>query len=185
MKIMGKDWIYKNRKKTLWIAGVLGILLAVLFICCVYLPFIKNVDLAKEPAKSIHSIANNRLGSSLLLLFLGLPMAFVLWLFRTRDTLENIHRRAFFDALKLLASKDTKEKEFGIRQLAYLRNNLKVYQSEIDALTKGLQLNNTILTEINLKDFKLQNANLRGVDLERADLERVDLERVDLERADL
>ena len=174
-------WIYKWRKSCLLAAALIGSASFYFFLRC-WPELALHVGL---DGNSDNGNSNSRIRTSLSLLFLGLPMAYFLWLFRTHDTLENINRPAFFDASKLLASKDTKEKEFGIRQLAHLRNEVGAHKDEIDALTKRLVLNNVMLTGINLKGFKLQGANLQGANLHGANLRGANLQEADLRGTNL
>ena len=85
----------------------------------------------------------------------------------------------------MLASESEKEKEFGIRQLSYLRNEIKAYQSEIDELTTGINLHSTNLYQINLKAFELQWANLGKANLQKANLQWADLQGANLLEANL
>ena len=163
------QWIYSWRKICLLVFAFCG-----WYLFCAFV----NDELCPNLIQciKIENAPNGRIRTSLALLFLGLPMAYLLWLFRTHDTRENINRPAFFDALRLLSGSSVKEKEFGLRQLAHLRNEVKAHIAEIDALTKNLQLEEVVLVEINLKGFHLQKANLLRAKLHKANLQGANLQ---------
>ena len=167
-------------------------LLSALFSCCLGLGFLylcSTFSLEKtNPFFSIwESIQkNDKLQSSLFLIFLGFPPAYVLWLFRNHDTLENLHRRSFFESLKLLSTeKNPEAKGFGLQQLVYLRNTIKVYKEEIDNLSQGINLEGAYLRKANLGGANLINANLKRANLEDADLEGASLKNAKLQMAKL
>ena len=172
------QWIYKWRKSCLFLSALIGSASFYFFLS--YWP-----ELA--PYIGLEGNSDSRIRASLALLFLGLPLGYLLWLFRTHDTLENIHRPTFRDALQLLGSTDSEERKrgFGIRLLSYLRNEVKAHVREIDALTKKLSLNCTELRGINLKNFQLQEANLENAKLQEANLQHAKLQNAKLQHAKL
>ena len=165
--------IYKCRKTFLAIAALLG--LGLFLICLELLPCLN---------------LGERIEANLTILIASLPVLFLLWMLRTHDTQENINRRALFDALKLLAGKTEIEKGFGLRQLMYLRNTLKLYQDQIDPVCINLNLEkvsliNADLQKANLQGACLYSANLRGAYLHGANLQGANLQSANLQSANL
>ena len=169
-------WIYKYRKTSLALSAGISILLFCLFLC--FWPDIACYIGTDEDF-------NNRIKASLSLLCLGLPIAYLLWLFRTHDTLENLHRRSFFDALKLLTSEEGSAKGMGLKQILFLRSKVKGYESEIDNLTPNLNLKGAYLKKAELQGVKLQGANLQEAKLQGADLRGAQLQEAELQKANL
>ena len=120
-KLSKESFWLKQRKTGLIITAVLGLILACLIYC-----FACSLNF------------DERIIASLTMLFLGLPTFFLLWVFRTNDTKENIHNNAFFGALGLLGNQETKRE--AIIQLMYLRNKLGVFKEQIDKTTSGINL---------------------------------------------
>ena len=124
-----------------------------------------------------------------LLIIAGLPAAFCLWLFRTKDrkdqiekaegqiqkTQENIQASLLANSLTLLASDSPKARKVGLVQLLQLRNKEKVYKDQIDIATPGTGLKGAYLQNADLRNAQLQNANLEYVNLQRADLRGANL----------
>ena len=112
-------------------------------------------------------------------LFLGLPVFYLLWYFRTYDTDRNINNSSFFGALGLLKDQETKRQ--AIIQLMHLKNVKKVFKEEIDKSTHGLDLRKVDLSEID----DLQGINLRGANLEEAILMSSNLKMANLQSTKL
>ena len=148
-----KPWILKNRTYSLVLAGLIGIVLAIV----TYWSFC----LLK------HSV----LRSSLTILALGLPTFFVLWLLRTHDvqrqidkTEENTNNSTFFECVKMLT--DTKRideetaleqfrlKRIAFEQLIYLRKENSFNQERINILTRGINLEDLDLSHADFEWFR-------------------------------
>ena len=126
------------------------------------------------------------------LIIAGLPVAFCLWLFRTKDrkdqiekTRENTQASLLANGLTLLASDNVRARAVGLVQLLQLRNKERVYKDQIDIATPGTDLKGAYLARAGLQGAQLQGADLRGANLEHADLQEANLEGADLLGADL
>ena len=145
---------------------------------------------------------NNVLESSITILALSIPTLFILWLFRTHDTQENINNSTFFECARLLATEDSPgedekdrienslPKKIALEQLAYLKRETGFDKKRIDLLTNNLSLNNkefscAQLCDINLSAAKLIKTSFNGADLSNADLSNADLSNAELIYANL
>ena len=90
-----KGCILKYRKSTLIVAAAIGY---------VFANYACDIVSFCTPEKPV-------LESSITILALGLPTFFILWLFRTHDTQENINNSTFFECARLLATKDSTENQ--------------------------------------------------------------------------
>ena len=126
------------------------------------------------------------------LIITGLPVAFCLWLFRTKDrkdqiekTQENIQASLLSNSLTLLASDDPKARKVGLVQLLQLRNKERVYKDQIDIATPGTNLQKAHLVKADLRNAQLQDADLEGAYLQNTDLQDADLRGANLQNTDL
>ena len=122
------------------------------------------------------------------LIIAGLPAAFCLWLFRTKDrkdqiekaegqiqkaeeqiqkaveqiqkTQESTQASLLANSLTLLTSGNVEARAVGLVQLFQLRNKEKVYKDQIDIATPGTDLKGAYLARADLQDAQLQGANL-------------------------
>ena len=187
-----KGCILKYRKSTLIVAAAIGY---------VFANYACDIVSFCTPEKPV-------LESSITILALGLPTFFILWLFRTHDTQENINNSTFFECARMLATKDSIEDSDGnlikeslpqkiaLEQLAYLKRETSFDKKKIDLLTRNLflmrkdlsyaQLSGIDLSGVNLKQAILIQADLSNADLKLADLTGgIDLTGADLHGADL
>ncbi len=171
------DSFYRCRKTSLLIAVIAGFILMGYFTHVspfLYEEFLGEIGQAK-----------GRLTASFMILLLSSPVLWVLWLYRTHDTLEATNRRSLFDSLKMIGSDSGQNKGFGFRQLMYLRNQVKVYKSEIDTLMQGMNLDKAILYRVDLRETKLNQVSFIDAYLRQAQLQNVILEKANLIRANL
>ena len=168
-----ESWILKNRTYSLFRAGLIGIVLAISMYWGFFL------------------LENTVLRGSLTILALGLPTFFILWLFRTEDvqrqidkTEENTNNSTFFECARMLIESTQQEEEvkekslsakIALEQLAYLRKETGFDEKKIDTLTKRCDLekknlNNALLSGLDLSGAKLNNAQLISTDLSNTDL---------------
>ena len=164
------NWILEHRKTSLFLAAGLGVILTN------YIrPFVMSC---------IFSIKNSSVEAAYMHgLFLGLPVFFLLWFFRTHDTQENLNANTFFNALNLLSQPSSKR--YGMIQLIYLRNKKKVFKDRIDRSTKGANLQKSDLSGLNLEEFNLSHANLQQVQLQRTNLKGANLQKAILQWSNL
>ena len=187
--IFNGKFVLENRKRYLSISAVSGIPLAFIF-------YTLSTYVESET-----------LTAHLTILMLGLPTFFLLWFFRTSDTLESINNNSYFNSLSLLAEENLTSKGIAMRQIIYLRNVKKVYVEEIDNILgsgslnlskvqlpnvdfRGLKLTgatlvNMNLTKADLRDVTLENTKLEGTNLEDADLRGANLKKTNLENVKL
>ena len=140
------------------------------------------------------------------LIIAGLPVAFCLWLFRTKDrkdqiekaegqiqkaeeqiqkTQESTQASLLANSLTLLTSGNVEARAVGLVQLLQLRNKEKVYKDQIDIATPGTNLQKANLSGANLQNAQLQGANLLGADLQKANLRSADLRNADFRGTNL
>ena len=120
-----------------------------------------------------------------LLIITGLPVAFFLWLFRTKDRKEQIQASLLSNGLMLLTSANVEARKVGLVQLLQLRNKERVYKDQIDIATPGTNLQKANLSGANLQNAQLQDANLLGADLQKANLRSADLRNADFRGTNL
>ncbi len=176
-----KPWILENRTYSLFCAGLIGIVFALI----VYWIF--------------YALKNYVLHGSLTILALGLPTFFVLWLFRTHDvqrqidkTEENTNNSTFFECAQILIEvvkgKEDKERKsseakVALEQLAYLKRETSFDEKRIGLITQGIDLDRIHLEGARLSGLDLSGAYLRDTHLEGADLSEVNLSGADLTHA--
>ena len=145
------------------------------------------------------------------LIIAGLPAAFCLWLFRTKDrkdqiekaegqiqkaeeqiqkaaeqiqkTQESTQASLLSNNLTLLTSDRPKARAVGLVQLFQIRNKEKVYKDQIDIATPGIDLQNVYLERADLKGANLRSAKLQTTYLPKADLQKANLQSADLRNA--
>ncbi len=178
-----KPWILENRTYSLFRAGLIGIVFALI----VYWIFC--------------ALDNYVLHGSLTILALGLPTFFVLWLFRTHDvqrqidkTEENINNSTFVECERILIGgvkgekdkeRESSEAKIALEQLAYLKRETNFDEKRIGLITQGIDLDRMHLEDARLSGLDLSGAYLRNTHLEGADLSETNLSGADLSDADL
>ena len=173
-----QDRVLNYRKSSLSAAGVLGLM----------------------PAAAVYHLIDylglngGVLQGNLTVLFLGLPIFFTLWLFRTHDvqrqidktqgqidkTQENTNNSSFFECARMLTTEDSLSKKVALEQLVYLKNETKFDKKRIDCLTRNINLRDK-----NLRNTRLTNLHFFKVILIKTDLTNANLEQVDLRNTDL
>ena len=122
------------------------------------------------------------------LLILGLPTFFLLWIFRTLDTKENLNSNSFFGALDLIAGNEN-QKRYGLITLIDLKKK-NVYKDKINSILQNMDVVGANFSKLNLSNADLsgvnfQKSNLRGAKLQEADLQGANLQGSGLQGADL
>ena len=151
------------------------------------------------------------LDSSLTTLFLALPTLFILWLFRTHDTREQIEKTKdqieitkeqieksqnntltsiLTHAMDMITSDDLKRRVTGLIQLGQLKKQTDNFNAQIDGVTRNLDLrthdiNGKTLNENEKIPIICQRALLMKAALKGMDLSDAKLRGADLEFADL
>lgn len=171
-----KNWQLNNRINALSLGVIFGMLFSYIFF-------------------KLEIISDTRINASITIIILSLFVLTQLWFFRTTDTKEqiqktqdNLNMAIFNNAIKLLGNatietnkdKQKSEVEIAIRQLFYLRNNLKSLQYLVDSITQNLGL-----TNLDLSQEDLTNANLKNAILSKANLCNTDLRGANLKNAEL
>ena len=169
-----KGCILEHRKSALIVAGALGLLLAF----CAYNIVADWFD--DTPT----------LKSSITILALSLPTLFILWLFRTHDTQENINNSTFFECARLLMAEDSLCKKIALEQLTYLKRTTSFDKEKINLLTRRISLEKEVLDfaqlhYIDLSDAKLREASFIGANLSQASFMGADLMHARLQLANL
>jgi len=168
-----KACIVKDREISLLIAGILGVMLALLGYCLF----------------AYCGLNGTPLQANITLLFLGLPTFFVLWIFRTHDvqrqldkTQESIDNSSFLECARMLLEDESSSKKTALSQLAYLKEQTEFNKSRIDFMTKRLYISSECSKQSKLSDkqYELSYARLYGLDLSEAKLFNVDLTGADL-----
>lgn len=185
--------ITKYRKSSLLAAGLFGVGLAfVLFPL-----LIDTVSFIGDQFVSSSQGYKTTLRAHVTLLLLGLPIFFVLWLFRTYDvqrqidkSQESIHNSSFFECARMLTDENDLAKKIALEQLAYLKEKSAFDEERIDFLTQGISLigkdsTKVVFRHARLKGLNLSKASMCGISLTMADLREVNLSGADLSRADL
>ena len=172
----------ENRKSSLLLFAFLGLVLFFIVYFIMKFLFSNNVN------------ELSTLQTYFLILILGLPTFFMLWLFRTHDALESINNSSLFFALQHLSEeKNVARKTAGLVQLMYLKNVKKVYKDQIKFATpgihlpgarlRGINLSGADLEEVNLSEARLQTANLSKTYLQKANLSEARLQTANLSEA--
>ena len=179
-----KNCFYKHRVSFLLVAFLFGLGLSSLGIWWIHRICLDS-DFVYKASKKLLTERN-------WLIIAGLPVAFCLWLFRTKDrkdqiekTRENTQASLLSNNLTLLTSANVDARAVGLVQLLQLRNKEKVYKDQIDIATPGINLERARLMRADLQDAQLQGADLGGTNLEHANLQEANLEGADLLGADL
>ena len=167
-----RNKILRNRIISLFVTGYIGVLVMVALV---------------EGSDVFGSLEEN-----LILLALGLPTFFILWLFRTRDVHENINNNTFFECARMLTEKyqdvdtlSTLPQTVALGQLAYLKRETGFNRKRIDRMTQGLNLKNLDLSYTDLGGLDLSRATLMLAKLNNTDLSNVNLTDADLKGAKL
>ena len=195
-----------HRRCSLVGAGILGIGLAFF----IYPDYI--YDLINSYSSINNILHNGILHNSITILFLGLPIFYTLWKFRTHDiqkqiakTEENTNNSTFFECARMLTEEksaegksiqqDSLSKKTALEQLAYLKKETGFDKNRIGSLTRGLYLkgknfnfarfSGLDLSIANLNEAKLAHAELTGTKLTVANLSGADLSGTDLTEAKL
>ena len=159
-----KGCILEHRKSALIVAGAIGLLLA--------------FGVYNTVADWFNDTPT--LKSSITILALSLPTLFILWMFRTHDTQENINNTTLFECARLLATKDSLSQKIALEQLAYLRRETSFDKKRIDLLTRNLSLQDKDFSHAQLRGLDLSGADLRKTTLIKADLREVTFDKSDL-----
>ena len=177
-----------HRRCSLVGAGILGVVLAYIVSCLT----------------SIFGLDNKTLQSSITIFALGLPIFYVLWVFRTYDVQEQIDKvqkqidkteedtnnSTFFECARMLAEEkslehDSLSKKTALEQLAYLKEETGFDKKRIDSLTRGLDLIKKIFNLARFSGLDLSKAILNEAELNEADLTGAELNEADLANAEL
>ena len=191
-----RDVVLKRRLRYLILGGLCGIVLVFFYFCVTGIISIDNIIKFNflEQVKTV-SFFNTHFP----LLLISLPVALLLWLFRTHDireqlkktqkqiekTQENINFNVFANAQKMVAAieRDNNNKKTEKTLINQALGLLKI----LDLQRQGLFLKEIgiIIRKIDFSGIDLKNQDLQGADLEKANLQYANLEDADLEGANL
>ena len=208
-----KQWlnrVWLIRTICLIVSALLGVCLALWwFVDEAWLPSLYPFGEVALFKKTIGMEQGRWLDSSLTTIFLALPTLFVLWLFRTNDTREQIEKTneqientqnntltsILTHAMDMITSDDLRRRSTGLIQLGLFKKQTDKYNAQIDSATRnidltphksaGVPLSNNIKILHKYKKALLKKAALKGMDLSGAKLSGANLQFADLIGTDL
>ena len=147
----------------------------------------------------VYCLLGERVEQSVIILLMSLPTLTFLWLFRTRDTGEQLKKsdeqlkksdetlktNILFHSQKLLLNKEDKIGQvIGFLQLINFQRE-GLFLDIIQKTFKIMEVSGINLEGANLEGANLEGANLHRVNLQEAKLQGADLREANLQRADL